>query len=73
MAGIAINNFGGISSSQVYADLSGRTVAGVAIYNKVGGESVIATVTDTGFYGNITAIVGEYISSELTYRSQERD
>ncbi len=67
VAGIAINNFGGISSSQVYADLSGRTVAGVAIYNKVGGESVAATVTDTGFYGNITAVVGEYISGELTY------
>lgn len=67
VAGIAINNFGGISSSQVYADLSGRTVAGVAIYNKVGGESVAATVTDTGFYGNITAVVGEYISGEFTY------
>ena len=66
VAGMVINNYSAISNSQVYADLSGRTVAGLVINNiAMSGNS--AAITDSGFYGNIDASVGEFIESQLTY------
>ncbi|MDE5617137.1 MAG: hypothetical protein K2I78_05040, partial [Clostridia bacterium] len=42
LSGMVINNFGGISTSQVYAELAGRTVAGIAIYNKSASADTVA-------------------------------
>ena len=67
LAGIVINNYGGIYNSQVYAELSGRIVAGIAINNKSLASDAPAAIYDSGFYGSIDASEGEFIQSELTY------
>lgn len=66
LSGMVINNNGDIFNSQVYADLSGRIVAGIAINNQV--TSSAAIIRDSGFYGNIVATtVDEYIENNSSY------
>ncbi|MDE6189294.1 MAG: hypothetical protein K2G37_03290 [Clostridia bacterium] len=59
VAGMVINNYNVISVSQVYAELEGRNVAGVAI-NVEASQGDRATISETGFYGSLTARVGEF-------------
>ncbi|MDE7079690.1 MAG: hypothetical protein K2O95_06215 [Clostridia bacterium] len=66
LAGVVINNYSSIYNTQVYAELSGRIVAGIAINNKAL-EQASAIIYDSGFYGSIDASVGEFIQSETPY------
>lgn len=61
VAGMIINNYGEINTAYVYATLAGRNVGGVMIDNKLN-----ARVSNVGFYGKVTAIVGKILDEATT-------
>lgn len=61
VAGMVINNYNEIRFSQVFANLKGRNVAGVAHYNYASANN-LASINEVGFYGSIEASIGEYLT-----------
>lgn len=61
IAGLLMNNYSYIDYAQVYADIKGRNVAGLAYNNYTKSADAIATILNSGFYGNIESSVGEYL------------
>lgn len=60
VAGMVVNNYSMITSSQVYAELEGRKVAGLAILNAPA-ENANSSIMESGFYGKIVSTVGEIL------------